>query len=348
METSRRRSATTLKEAILEKPSQFQFHAAVKLLESMKLDSVSLGQGIEPRQEALEIKTHTTLEMSPKDLQGISFRGPQENPKMTINFFGLSTIQGPLPQSYRNLLLDRIQEGDMSMRDFLDIFNHRFASLLHRIRKKHWIGIATDTPQNTLIGKTIASFAGINGPFFEQRMKISDQSLLYYAGLLWQRPKSAMGLRNIIRDFFKTPAKIHQFQGKWENIDKDQTTIIGNTGRFNILGQDAIVGKKLWEQQSVFVVVLGPMSLKKFASFLKPGVNYKAIRDLIHFYTRENQEFRLNLVLDKDQIPPLNLGNGAALGWTSWLKTQPFPKDDYQVIINSNPRFYPKFSVKEF
>lgn len=346
METNRRRSSATLAEILLKESSQFQFHAAVKLLESMKPDHVPLGQGSNINQEALEIKTHTTLEMSPKDIQHISFENPQNQPKMLINFFGLSTLQGPLPESYRNLLLHRIQEGDMAMRDFLDIFNHRFASLLHRIRKKYWIGIAIDKPQNTLIGKTIASFGGVNSTAFENRLKIPDQSLLYYAGLLWHRPRSAMGLRNIIRGFFKTPAQIHQFQGKWTLIDIDQTTLIGNRGRFNILGQEAILGKHLWEQQSTFIVQLGPMSLKKFATFLKPGVNYKAIRDLIHLYAGSHQDFILNLVLDKNQVPPLNLGKGAALGWTAWLKSRPFLKDDAQAVLNSNPRFYPKFSVR--
>jgi len=343
MDPHRRRPAATLAEVILKEPSQFQFHAAVKLLESLKPSCISLGEGVNSTQEALEIKTHTTLEMSPKDIHHISF-GDTLTPKMVINFFGLSTLQGPLPEAYRDLLLERIQTGDMAMQDFLDIFNHRFASLLHRVRKKHWIGLATHPVEKTFIGKTVASFTGTNGSFLKGRLHIPDQSLMYYAGLLWQRPRSSGGLRNLIQGFFKIPASIHQFQGKWVTIDKDQTTMLGQQRRFNILGQDTILGSRVWEQQNAFMVHLGPLSLKKFATFLKPGVNYKAIRDLIHLYVQDHQDFTLNLILRKDQVPPLQLGKGAALGWTSWLKTKPFLQEDAQVKLSSNPSFYPKFS----
>jgi type VI secretion system protein ImpH len=50
-------------------------------------------------------------------------------------------------------------------------------------------------------------------------------------------------------------------------------------------------------------------------------------------------EFGVQLVLDRDEVPLCVLGNygsGPRLGWTSWLKTVDFAKDDDQVILSAN------------
>ena len=52
--------------------------------------------------------------------------------------------------------------------------------------------------------------AGLRG-----RMRIQDESLLLYAGLIAQRPHSASALRGILRDYFGVPVEIDQCVGKW-------------------------------------------------------------------------------------------------------------------------------------
>ena len=42
-----------------------------------------------------------------------------------------------MPRHYTELLLQRIREKDFSLRDFLDLFNHRLTSLFYRAWEKY-------------------------------------------------------------------------------------------------------------------------------------------------------------------------------------------------------------------
>ncbi|MCB1825707.1 MAG: type VI secretion system baseplate subunit TssG, partial [Candidatus Competibacteraceae bacterium] len=35
----------------------------------------------------------------------------------------------------------------------------------------------------------------------------------------------------------------------------------------------------------------------------------------------------VNLILRKEEVPPLRLGEGSQLGWTTWLTSQPPDRD---------------------
>jgi type VI secretion system protein ImpH len=38
-------------------------------------------------------------------------------------------------------------------------------------------------------------------------------------------------------------------------------------------------------------------------------------------------------VLDKSEVPDTMLGRSGRLGWTTWLKTRPMPKDPDDLVI---------------
>ena len=51
------------------------------------------------------------------------------------------------------------------------------------------------------------------------RQAVPDDTLIYYAGLLAQRPRSAQALQQILADYFEVPVKIEQFAGGWYRLD---------------------------------------------------------------------------------------------------------------------------------
>src|SRR5439155_23721465 len=119
---------------------------------------------------------------------------------------------------------------------------------------------------------------GMGTPGLRGRLRIHDQALLRYAGLIAQRPHSASALGGILRDYFDLPIEIEQFQGKWFSLDESSLSFLQQEGLSNQLGVGAIAGDAVWNQQGRFRVQIGPIGLERFIDFLPDG---KAFADLV-------------------------------------------------------------------
>ena len=77
--------------------------------------------------------------------------------------------------------------------------------------------------------------------------------------------------------------------------------------------------------------------MKKFNSFLPVGSAYQPLTEMVRLLAGLEFEYDVQLSLKRDEVPFFVLGsdpNGARLGWTSWLKTSDFSKDDDQVVLS--------------
>jgi type VI secretion system protein ImpH len=241
--------------------------------------------------------------------------------EMTVNFMGLAGSHGVLDTPTTELVLERAWRNDKTLRDFLDIFNHRLVSLLYRIRKHHRVGLGFTTPGQDQISRYLYSIIGLGTPGLQGRMQVRDRALLHYAGILAQRPRSLVGLERILRDYFQVEVKGRQFQGAWCELEESQWTAIGRSGRNQRLGHDTVVvGTRVWDQHAGFEVQLGPLTLKQFISFLPTGWRFGVLCDLIRFYVQNEFSFSIRLILKGAEIPESELRAPApALAWTSWL-----------------------------
>jgi len=331
MATDRRRTRTSVVERAYKDADKFEFHAMVKLLESMEKGCIPLGEGPDPTKEALRLQARVAEGFPNTDIFKLIDPKTKEIPPLLItNFLGIAGAHGPLPSPYTQQIIERTSRRDTGFRDFIDIFNHRLISLLHRIRKKHWIGISNQPSEESLMGKCLKALLGIFNPYLEDRLGVPDQSLTHYAGLLWQRPRSAFGLRQLLEGFFRMPVEVQELKGKWNFVPYDQLTSIGSQGKFNVLGQSAVIGSRFWDQQALFTVKIGPMDLDQYVDFLKPGKSWRTICSIIRYYVGNDQDFMINLVLKKEQVPKPRLGYGVAIGWTNWLnrtKTESYIDD---------------------
>lgn len=328
-------SIETLIQQVKQNPSQFGFHALVKILEGLNPDATPLGEGTDPTAEALHIRTRISLDFPPTDIDDIEIE--QTQPLVTTSFFNIAGIQGPLPTPYVQHIIDRDRAKDTALHSFLDIFNHRLITLLHRIRKKYWVGVSSIPPEHTYFGRTLKCLLGLATVKKDKRLQTLDRSLLFYAGLLWQRPRSRVGLEKLLTHFFQAPVHIEDFHGGWIHVPEKQQTKIGTTGRFHQLGQTAILGDRFWEQQKSIKIHVGPIGIKAYVNFLKPGKAYRELKTLVAYYCGEEQDFHLNLILKKEEIPSVSLGKGMALHWTSWLNQKNPTTDDQQNTMDRKP-----------
>lgn len=323
----------SVKDWLFSEPYRFDFFQAVRLLERLSPQATSPGLGPEPGKEAVRFHSQVGLNFPASEVQQISPPGDLGSPPdMTVNFLGLAGPQGPLASRDTELIIERAWNKDLAMRDFLDIFNHRIVSLFYRVRKAHRIALTAQPPSETPVARYLYSLLGLGIAPLRDRMQTGDRALLYFTGILSQKPRSAIGLERLLTDHFQVNAAVRQFVGVWRALEPDQWTLIGVTGRNQFLGRNAVAGSRIWDQQGRFEVEIGPMKLAQFLDFLPTGRGWRPLCELTRFYAGQEFEFRFRLTLEAGDVQETRLGK-SLLGWTSWLKTSRFISDDSQVQL---------------
>jgi len=69
--------------------------------------------------------------------------------------------------------------------------------------------------------------------------------------------------------------------------------------------------------------------------FLPGGEGYRQVRALAHFYSGEEFDVEIQLILKRAEVPACELkkAEGWQLGWTSWVKTSPFRRDPGDAVL---------------
>ena len=327
-----------LKQELLEEPYRFDFFQAVRLLERIHPEKKAVGRDAMPNEEVVRFRSRIALDFPASQIHEFqsSFdeHTEEERLDMLINFMGMVGMNGVLPIHYTETILDRIRRRDTSMWAFMDIFTHRAVSMFFRAWEKYRFPVSYERGEDDFT-EYLFDFIGLGTKGLRRRMHLEDESLLPYGGLIAQKPHSALSMAQIVSDYFGINAKTRQFFGQWLELDKESITKLSqaNSG----LGVDAIIGVRVWDQQSKFRLVLGPMPFKKFRAFLPDGSAHKPLTSVVRFMIGLEFDFDVQLKLEAKQVPSCILTTRAKrrpmLGWTSWLKSKPFEKDDEQVVL---------------
>ncbi|MDX6385871.1 MAG: type secretion system protein ImpH [Blastocatellia bacterium] len=333
----RTKDAGTIEKGLFAEGHAFDFFQAVRLLEMIQAGDgletaapevsgqqalprrvqASPAEGADPSKEVVRFRSAVTLDFPASDIESLNSGNGDSDPagmvahfktrempaEMTVNFLGLAGGLGALDIPTTELVLQQASRKDQPLKDFLDIFNHRLVSLLYRIRKHHRVGLGVATPGEDQISRYLYSLIGLGTPNLQGRMHFRDRSLLYYAGILAQQPRSMVGLERILADYFKVQVKGHQFKGEWSELEASQWSTIGDSGRNQRLGRDTvIVGTRVWDQHARFEIQLGPLTLRQFLGFLPTNWRFGALCDLIRFYVKDQFEFSVRLTLCETEI----------------------------------------------
>jgi type VI secretion system protein ImpH len=147
-------------------------------------------------------------------------------------------------------------------------------------------------------------------------------------------------LRQILEDYFDVPVEIEQFVGRWVRLsESDQTCFSDNESVHVQLGKGAVVGDEIWDQQSMVRVKLGPLSRRQYMDFLPlpESKGYGALKSLLKFYSNDQLDFEVQLILKREETPPFAMTGDPEtqllLGWVSWVKNAPLGRDPGETIL---------------
>jgi type VI secretion system protein ImpH len=282
---------------------------------------------------------------------------------MVVNFMGLIGALGVLPRHYTHLALQEVRRRNTTLRDFLDIFNHRVVSLFYRAWEKHQLPAqyegmvvrrADGTPDEGSFDRTtlhLFELIGLSSALLRRHVELRSPALLFFVGLIAQQPRSGAALRGVLQEYFAVPVHVLQFRGQWLPLALEDRTSIGRRGVNAVLGDSAIIGEKVWDQQARFRLRLGPLGYAQFCGFLPSGSAFRSLVLLTRLLVGQEYDFDVQLVLLAADVPDCRIGVGGEraprLGWSAFLKVTPFERDSEAVILGGRETMVGTFAGRE-
>jgi type VI secretion system protein ImpH len=254
---------------------------------------------------------------------------------MTVNFMGLTGPTGVMPLVFTEFIIDRLRNKDHALREWLDIFNHRMISLFYKAWEKHKFPVPYEREGADAVSSYLKSFLGLGTPGLSDRQQVSDRSLVYYAGLLAHRPRSAVALEQLLADYFQVPVRVNQFSGSWYKLERAaQTKLIDTPLESARLGGGAVVGDEIWDLHAGVRLRFGPLTRAQYMEFLPGNPGHRALSALLKFYANEEYAFELQLVLQREETPACELGSDhSRLGWLTWATTAAMDRDPADTVL---------------
>jgi type VI secretion system protein ImpH len=332
------RADPSVAELLFLRPYEFDFFQAVRLLGLMHPNRQLLSSLDEGLSESVRFRALASLHFPPSSIHGLRAGNPIE---MTVAFMGLTGPQGVLPEHYTELMIARLFEKDTAPAAFFDLFNHRFIALFYQAWAKHNVAASYERQQVSRskdhnLSQYLFDLIGMGTRGLLGRLLVPDEALLLYGGLIAQRPHSASALRGMLEDYFQLRVEIRQFVGRWEALAETDLSYLSPEGLHNQLGFGAIAGDQVWNQQAGFCVQLGPVTYERFLHFLPEGEAFARLVNLVGFFVGQAFAVDVQLILLAAEVPWCSLSDDAdspRLGWSTWLKTEEFPRDAQDTIL---------------
>ena len=345
------RPPATLAARLLAVPHRFDGAQAVRLAE---LGLARLGTDAPPADEMARLEAVQGLGLAPAPVASVTQRGGRQH--LRIAFMGLTGPLGVLPQPYSELVqkADRLRNRAVSA--FLDMFNHRLASLFVRAGEKYRLGLllqraATEAPgrsdvfapQRDPASRAMLAIAGFGTPHLQERMAVEDEVVLFYAGLFASRLRPPGALQAMLADYLGMPVRIEPFSGRWVPVaaaEQSRLPHAGEVPRFAALGVDAVPGARIWDVQGNFRVVIGPVDEAGMRSLMPDQPGLRKLVDLVRAYAGMDLGFDVQVILRADCVPDLEMqadpdAPGAPrLGWNTWAKSLPALSDKDDIILD--------------
>jgi type VI secretion system protein ImpH len=330
----RETDALALFAALADAPYRHDFYQTLRRLECLYDPKPRWGQARRPVDEPVRLGQEPDLAFAPAPIAALEPGHDGMPPRLQVRLFGLLGPNGPLPIHITEYARERLRHaGDPTLSRFLDLLHHRFLALFYRAWAQAQPHVNRDRPKDDRFATYVGAFAGLAPAAFRDRDAVPDVAKLFHVGTLIRQARNADGLRTILEHFFRVPVRIEPFVGHWMGLASRERTYLSGEGAR--LGEGAVLGSRVWDRQHKFRVHLGPLGFAQYQSFLPGGRLLGQLAAWVRLYLDFELEWDVRLSLDRGDIPPMRLGGGRRLGWTSWLGRRDANKDAEDLCLNA-------------
>lgn len=335
MDDSKRNEAYFVDQQLLEKPYDFGFFQAIRLLECANPEKPLLGRGFKPSEDPVRLDQGVSLSFAPSTITAYEYRKGYSVPHLSSVFFGLFGPNGALPTHLTEYACQRIKHHkDPTFVGFVNIFQHRMLSLIYRAWANAQPTVNYDRPDEDRFKNYVGSLLGIGTESNQNRDDVSDLLKLHYAGHFSCKTNHPEGLASIIIGYFLLAVEIEEYIGEWLNVPDDSLCRLGESEYTGLLGSTVILGSQIWSRQNKFRIILGSMGIEQYRQMLPGGESLKRLISIVKNYIGIELNWDVQLILKENEVPETCLDNTAQLGWTTWLGQRKSLLDAKDLVLN--------------
>jgi type VI secretion system protein ImpH len=284
------------------------FYRALRRVECEHRELPRIGRAELPADEALRLAQAPALGFEATSIV------EHERERVAVSFFGVFGPNGPLPLHLTELAYQRAhQDRDPGLARFADVFHHRLLSFLYRAWAEAQPTVSADRPDDDRFARRLGALAGLPA---------ADGDMLCAAGHLASHTRHPEGLAKLLTLVFGAPAQIEEHIGEWLTIPEEYCWRFGR-GSMGVIGESSRVGTQVWDCQSKFRVVLGPLKRDDHARFLPGSPELQRLIELVQHYAGPQLGWGLRLVLDEPERRPALLGEHGKIGRDAHLGGDP-------------------------
>ncbi|MGE3171974.1 MAG: type VI secretion system baseplate subunit TssG [Planctomycetota bacterium] len=331
---------TALLQRLGDRAPEFEFRQLVRLLHLAARDA---GRGapalgaVDLADEVARFQGNVSFQFAASDVQAAEPpSGPEAGRRpwrVAVNFMGLANpgVQGSLPSWYANLIVEEQRAANklaperrrQPLRDFVDLFNHRFLSLWFRAWLKHNLPVQLELDRRGPVRRALLSLVGLGTAGLQEQLRIDPNVLLGNAAVFTRRPATAAGLRAVLEGHFGVAVAVEPFVVSSQPLDRAEQLALDGRRQ---LGLDTLLGESAQLTQGKFRLRLGPLGWDRFADFLPGSAGMGELQQVVRTLVGMEFDYDVRLVLAEHDVPTLGLGDEfadrARLGWSTWLGTR--------------------------
>ncbi|MBW6392580.1 type VI secretion system baseplate subunit TssG [Billgrantia antri] len=308
--------------ALIEGARRYDFYQLVELLHRHHDDDLERAASGHPGLERVRFSASASLGFPGSDVVALEPR-PSGEYALEVSFFGLQGAQSPLPGYYLETLAHEAAHHEGVARDFLDFFNHRLLTLVHRSWRKYRHYVRYQDGASDGFSAAVFALVGLADEELRGETPINWGKMLAYAGLLAGRSRSPEVVESVVGHCFDLDdVGVEQWVHRWVEIPEDQRSRTGRSAM--TLGQDLVAGERVADVGGKFALCLKGLSLSRFRDFLPDGREHAPLKTLVSFVLREPLAYDLELELLESAVQPMRLGDHGCcqLGWTTFVNPE--------------------------
>ena len=304
---------------------QLSFYALMRKLETLHQELPRFGESSDPALEAVRFGQDPSLAFQGSALTAIDDGDQHRRPKLRFSYIGVHGPHGPLPTHLTQYIDEqRRHRGDATWTTFLDIFHQRLVSLFYRAWANAQPTVQRDRPETDRFARYLGALIGQGTSRQPLPPDELDELALFAAQHFTCQTRHPEGLCKVLQLCFRVPVEVEEFVGQWLEIPPEYCWLVppsaaAPTHAIGVLGESTRVGTQVWDRQSKFRVVIGPVPLRDYKRLLPGGDQLTRLIELVQRYVGLESDWDIRLILQESDRRAAILGSAGLLGQTANL-----------------------------
>jgi len=301
---------------LLTEPWREGFFALVRRLAAdARLDPV--GRALRPQAEPFRFGQQPSLAFAPREIADA--RIEHGRLKLRLTSLGMLGPNGPLPRHVTEIARDRSdRQHDSTLADFLDLFHHRYLTLLYRAWASAQASAGLDRPDAEPFSSYVASLVGLDVREAAGG-GLPTHALLAASAHRVREARNPEGLQATLERYFGVPVAIEEYVWHWIEVDATEHCRLGDADATAQMAQGAMLGELAPDRQCRFRLVIGPLDLDRYLRFTPRGEDLPRLVEWVRAFVGDELAWEVELRIAPDGVPPAVIGGTQQLGWSGWL-----------------------------